>query len=338
VAGFLQVAAGSVTGLGSGPRRGRVRSEIMLDMWRQHLTGLFKQSWRLALSLGSSTNVSVFALTLGAIVLGFALTVGIEWHKGGHSKAALKAALRSWPAYAVAMIAFFIPWTCVFLWAMGSTIYQDHLSLVERNNGLTNKLHDRDEEIANLHHQLATKLTAEHLKTTYHPTATRQVVQPPVQNCPGGICVGRDNNAPATVINGLKQRQLSSLEKQQLINGLSKVPGKVLVAGIVFDPEAAQYAEQIEDAFRQAKWELLRDPRSTGVLCPQRSDPRVWDCFGFQIITRGDFFKGEFQSAEGKEVVDAFTSAGFGGIPVTLDMTEGEHAVAVVIGKQPPPP
>src|ERR1700692_3659409 len=100
-------------------------------MWRPHLDSLLSKSWYVALSLGSSSNISVFWLSLGAIVLGWIVTVTIEWIRGGFTMTAFKDSLRSWPAYVGAFVALALLWIGVYMWSIVNTIYQDHTYLVE---------------------------------------------------------------------------------------------------------------------------------------------------------------------------------------------------------------
>lgn len=102
-------------------------------MW-PHLTNLLKASWRIALAKGSTTDISVFWLGLGAIILGFAVTVLIEWIRGGRTMNSLKAAIKSWPPYVGATTALILVWASLYAWTIVTTIYEDHNTLVQQRD------------------------------------------------------------------------------------------------------------------------------------------------------------------------------------------------------------
>jgi hypothetical protein len=110
-------------------------------MWL-HLANLLKASWRVALAKGSSTGISVFWLGLGAIILGFVVTVLIEWFRGGRTMNSLKAAIRSWPPYVGATSALIIVWASLYVWTILTTIYEDHNTLIQQRD---NAVGERDQ-------------------------------------------------------------------------------------------------------------------------------------------------------------------------------------------------
>lgn len=117
-------------------------------MW-SHFANLLQSSWRIALAKGSSTGISVFWLGLGAIILGFAVTILIEWVRGGCTMNSLKDALKSWPPYVGAASALILVWTMLYVWTIVTTIYEDHQGMVkvvtDKNGQLTEVASDRDQ-------------------------------------------------------------------------------------------------------------------------------------------------------------------------------------------------
>lgn len=101
-----------------------------MAMWKIHLKHLLSRSWNVALHAGSSTAISVFLLSLGAIVLGFALTCAYEWNKGGRTMTAFRNTWKQAPPYVCAFLAVVFLWIGLFGWATVKTIYVDHENLV----------------------------------------------------------------------------------------------------------------------------------------------------------------------------------------------------------------
>jgi hypothetical protein len=110
-----------------------VGGATIAHMW-PHLANLLKASWRIALAKGSSTGISVFWLGLGAIILGFAVTVLIEWIRGGRTMNSLKAAIKSWPPYVGAATALILVWASLYASTIVTTIYEDHNALIQQRN------------------------------------------------------------------------------------------------------------------------------------------------------------------------------------------------------------
>lgn len=98
-------------------------------MWKVHLAHLLHRAWQESLKSGSSSNISVFYLTFGAIILSLVITVLYEWRKGGWTKTALKAVWREWPTYVIPLAALTILWVGLFTWSVAAIIYGDHIEL-----------------------------------------------------------------------------------------------------------------------------------------------------------------------------------------------------------------
>jgi hypothetical protein len=95
-------------------------------MWKQHLWNLLERAKDNALALGGSTLAGVAVGGLCAIFLGFAITVLIEWYRGGRTETSLRDAVRSWPPYLGGAAGLLVAWALMFVWSVGATVFQDH--------------------------------------------------------------------------------------------------------------------------------------------------------------------------------------------------------------------
>lgn len=105
-------------------------------MWKTHLWNLLYRSLWDTIVLGGSTLAGIVVIGIIGCILGFILTVLIEWCRAAWQMRALKSAMRSWPPYVGAVGGIVLAWIILFSWSLCATIYNDHEDLVAASSKL----------------------------------------------------------------------------------------------------------------------------------------------------------------------------------------------------------
>jgi hypothetical protein len=124
-------------------------------MWR-HLLNLLGRAASQAVPFGGSTVVGIVVIGILGLAAGYFFTVFIEWCRGGRTRTAFIAAMKSWTPWVGGICGVIFCWGLLVLWQIPVVIYQEHQDLVTKNALLIadnkNKVDpaSRDEEIAHL--------------------------------------------------------------------------------------------------------------------------------------------------------------------------------------------
>jgi hypothetical protein len=218
-------------------------------MWKAHLLSLLGRSWSLALATGSSTTISAFVLSAGSIILGFILTVAVEWLKAGRTIASLWTALRSWPAYLCAFAGLASLWIAIYVWAVCATVYLDHQSLWAANT------HLKQEKAAALRELDSQKcppqITPKAMPCLLGQSVVGKIAQHGQQNI---AQMGNGNQATITLKN--PEWLISDEEQNDLITQLSGTHGRVRISAEQGHNEAFHLAGRLYEIFHSAGWTI----------------------------------------------------------------------------------
>src|ERR1022692_4310157 len=109
-------------------------------MWTDHLRNLLMRSWHSALNAGGTTGIGIFYICVLGIIVGFLVTVVIEWLRAKRSWEAVQGTLNTWPTYVGTILGLFVLWLGLYVYTVCTTIYQDHQDLIAKNRSLIHQV------------------------------------------------------------------------------------------------------------------------------------------------------------------------------------------------------
>jgi hypothetical protein len=205
---------------------------------------------QVALTNGSSTRIPVIWLGFGVLMLGFVLTVGIEWLTGGRNMPALETALKSWKSWLGAALALTMAWLLLFVYSVFEVAYADHKSLVIAESK-TCPVEVKQQEASPKTKPGEKPKIAVTINQGKGSTANPGVIVAPIKQGDCGVVQNGGSNNSASPTCAPPVRKLTDVQKQGIGNFLKSIPLSVQVSvGSVYGSgDAALYAGEFFPLF-----------------------------------------------------------------------------------------